>query len=99
EHEDGVVRARRLDVLDDPAGEGADVRAAMAADLRLVVDPAQAHAHELAAHRPGDALAQARLAHAGRADEGEDRAADLLGQRADGEVLEDALLDLLEPVV
>ena len=99
EHEHRVVRARRLDALDDPAGQRADVGAPVAADLGLVVDAAEAHPHELAAHRPGDALAQRRLADAGRADEGEDRAADLVGEGADGEVLEDPLLDLLEAVV
>ncbi len=71
----------------------------MAPDLRLVVDAAQAHPHELAAHRPGDRLPERRLADAGRADEAEDRAADRGGEGADREVLEDALLDLLEPEV
>jgi hypothetical protein len=45
------------------------------------------------------ALAERGLADAGRADEGEDRAADLVGEGAHREVLEDALLDLLEAVV
>ena len=81
------------------AGQRADVGAPVAADLRLVVDAAEAHAHELAAHGPRDALAERRLADAWRSDEGEDRAADLLRQRAHREVLEDALLDLLEAVV
>ena len=71
----------------------------MAPDLGLVVDAAEAHPHELAAHRPGDALAERGLAHAGRAHEAEDRAADRVGQGADREVLEDPLLDLLEAVV
>ena len=71
----------------------------MAADLGLVVDAAEAHAHELAAHGPRDALAERRLAHAWRADERQDGAADLVRQGAHGEVLEDALLDLLEAVV
>src|SRR5581483_7916810 len=39
------------------------------------------------------------LAHAGRSDETEDRAADVVLELRDGEVLEDALLDLLEVVV
>ena len=99
EHEHRVVRAGGLDVLDDPAGQRADVRAPVAADLRLVVDAAEAHPDELAAHRPGDALAERRLADAGRADEGEDGAADGVRQGPDGEVLEDPLLDLLEAVV
>ncbi len=56
EHEDRVVRAAGLDVLDDPAGQRADVGAPVTADLGLVVDAAEAHAHELAAHGPGDDL-------------------------------------------
>ena len=99
EHEHRVVRAGRLDALDDAAGQRADVRAPVAADLGLVVDAAEAHPHELAAHGPGDALAERRLADAGGADEGEDRAADLVREGAHREVLEDALLDLLEAVV
>ena len=95
----GLFEPGRLDALDDPAGQRADVGAPVAADLGLVVDAAEAHPHELAAHRPGDALAERRLADAGRPDEGEDRAADLVGEGAHGEVLEDPLLDLLEAVV
>ena len=54
---------------------------------------------ELATERARDAAAERRLADAGRADEAEDRALLVLLQLADGEVLEDALLDLLEAVV
>src|SRR4029079_5862975 len=72
---------------------------AVAADLGLVVDAAEAHPDELPAHGLGDALAERGLADAGRSDGAEDRAADLVGQRADREVLEDPLLDLLEAVV
>jgi hypothetical protein len=76
EHEDRVVRAAGLDALDDAPGEGSDVGPAVAADLRLVVDAAEAHADELATHRARDAAAQRRLADAGRPDEAEDWAAD-----------------------
>ena len=95
----GLLRARGLDALDDPAGQGPDVGAAMAANLGLVMDAAEAHPDELAAHGPGDALAQAGLAHAGRAHEQQDRAADGVREGAHREVLEDALLDLLQTVV
>ena len=98
----------------------------MAADLGLVAHAAQRHAHELAAQRPRDALAEARLADAGRPDEAEDRLArrrspaprgaaasagpspspaaaparsPLLAELLDREVLEDAVLDLLQVVV
>ena len=80
-------------------GQRADVGAPVAPDLGLVVDAAQAHAHELAAHGLRDALAQRGLAHAWRADEGEDGAPDGVRERAHREVLEDALLDLLQAVV
>src|SRR5207244_13074801 len=60
---------------------------------------AEAHPDELATHRLGDALPETRLADAGRPDERQDGAADLVGQGPDGEVLEDSLLDLLQAVV
>ena len=80
-------------------GSDADVGAPVAADLRLVVHAAQAHAHELAPGRLGDALAERGLADAGRADEAQDRALARGIELAHREVLEDALLDLVEAVV
>ena len=71
----------------------------MAADLRLIVHAAEAHAPELKSERPGDALAERGLAHARRSDEAQDRAAALRVELAHREKLEDAALDLLEPVV
>src|SRR6266481_489447 len=59
EHEDGILRLGAAQPLDDAPGERADVRAAMAPDLRLVAHAAERHAHELSPERPGDALAQA----------------------------------------
>ena len=99
EHEDRVLALRAAQPLDDLAGQGADVGAAVAADLRLVAHAAQADAVELAAHGGGDGLAEAGLAHARRAHEAEDRPLDVRLHLADGQVLEDALLDLLEVVV
>src|SRR5581483_12416613 len=69
---------------------------AVAPDLRLVADAADGDAGELAAERPRDRLAKRCLAHAGRADEAEDRAADVALELGDGEVLDDPVLDLLE---
>ena len=71
----------------------------MAADLGLVADAADRDALELAAERLGDRLAEARLADAGRADEAEDRARRVGLELSHREVLEDAVLDLLEVVV
>src|SRR5204863_9206951 len=84
---------------DDLAGERADVGAAMTADFRLVADAAERQPHELAVHRPRDRLRQRGLADSRRSGEGEDRRLRLLDQRAHGEELEDALLDLLQPVM
>src|SRR4029078_2053674 len=76
-----------------------DIGAPVTADLRLVTDTAERHAHELAAGRLGDRLAERGLAHAGRADEAQDRALARGVELAHGEVLEDAALDLLQAVV
>src|SRR4029453_15342216 len=82
-----------------PAGHRPDVGAAMPADLRLVADAAEGDAHELPVHGPRDRLAARRLAHARRADEEEDGTLHVPLQLADREVLDDALLDLVEIVV
>ena len=83
----------------------------MPADLGLVADATERDAHEAPAHRPGDRFAEAGLADAGGADEGDDRAVAapaagvaigetaLGAQLARGEELDDAVLDVVEPVV
>ena len=71
----------------------------MAADFGFVAHAAERQADELAVHRARDRLGERGLADSGRSGEGEDGRLRLLDQRADGEELEDALLDLLEPVV
>ncbi|OLB99686.1 MAG: hypothetical protein AUI15_08465 [Actinobacteria bacterium 13_2_20CM_2_66_6] len=105
EHEYRVVGLGAPDRLDDAAWHGADVGAAVAADLGLVVHSAERGARELAPHRAGDRVPQRRLAHAGRADEAEDGLASAFGgaavlaQLPHREVLDDALLHLVEVVV
>ena len=71
----------------------------MAADLRLVAHAAERDAHELASGRPRDRLAERGLADAGRTDEAQDRAGQLVGAGLHREILDDALLDLVEAVV
>jgi hypothetical protein len=51
EDEHRVLRLGAPQPLDDLARQRADVRAAVAADLRLVAHAAERHAHELAAQR------------------------------------------------
>ena len=71
----------------------------MAADLRLVVHAPQADPRELAAHGAGDRLAERGLADAGRPDEAQDRRLAFGRQLAHRQILDDALLDLLQAVV
>ena len=80
----------------------------MAADLGLVAHAAQDDTDELAPERVGDRLAERGLADPGRTDEGQDgaraaavhrRQAALGLQLAHGQVLEDALLHVLQAVV
>src|SRR5262249_6209138 len=73
EHHHAVAAAGLAKALNDVAGERADIGAAMAADLGLVMDAAQADADEFPVHRAGDRLAERGLANAGRTDEAEDR--------------------------
>ena len=89
-------------------GWAPDVGAAVAADLGLVADAAQGDPDEGPTEGAGHGLAQGRLADAGRADEGQDgarapaaeRARGPLGpQLAHGQVLEDAVLHVVESVV
>src|SRR6202000_3342098 len=89
QHHHAVARARLAQALDDVARQRADIGAAMAADLRLVVHAAEAHAHELAAHRPRDRLAERGLADAGRPDEAQDRLLALRRELAGGEIFDD----------
>ena len=96
EHHHAVAGARLADRLDDVAGQRADIGAAMAADFRLVMDAAEAHPHELAAHGAGDRLAERGLADAGRADEAQDRRLAVRRELAHGEIFDDPPLDLVE---
>ena len=115
EQHDGVHRAGLDDRPRDATGLAADVCAPVAADLGLVAHAAQGDAHELAAHRPGDRLAEAGLANTWRPDQRHDGTrlpgcidgrvvvAGFVGpaqsQLADGEELDDAIFHLVEAVV
>ena len=59
EHDHRVHRPGVAQRADQPAREGADVGAPVAADLGLVADAAQRHADELASGGAGDRLADA----------------------------------------
>ena len=103
EHDHRVHRPGVAQRTDEPSGKRADVGPSVAADLGLVPDAAERHADELASGGAGDRLADRRLAGSGRTDQREDRAgalvvldAALLAQLRDRDVLDDAVLHVLE---
>ena len=95
----GIHAPAALNGRDDAAGHRAHIGLAMAADLRLVVHAAQRHLGKLPVQRPGDGLCDGGLAHAGRADQADDGALELFRILAHGQVLQKAILDLLQAVV
>ena len=106
QEDDRVHRPRIAQRADEPTRQRADVGAPVAADLRLVADAAERHAHELAVERASDRLADRGLAGPGRADQRQDRAGTLVGldsallaKLANRQVLDDAVLDVAEPGV
>ena len=99
EKEQRVDLARLLEVGDDLARERADIGAPVSANFRFVAHAAERLAHEFAARRLGDALAERGLADARRADETQDRPLQLARARLHREVFDDPVLDLLEPVM
>jgi hypothetical protein len=99
EHDQRVLDLDFLDRLDELAGHGADVGPTVPLDLGLVAHAAEAEAVELASQCVGDRAADRGFADPGRAHQQQDRPGDGLLQRADGEELDDAVLDVLEAVV
>ena len=99
QHHDTIARSHLPDRLNDVSRQRADISAPVAAYFGLVVDAAQAHANEFAIHRPGDRLAKGCLANAWRSDKTEDRSLTLRGELADRQIFDDALLDLVQPIM
>jgi|SRR6516162_6855557 hypothetical protein len=81
------------------AGHGADIGAPVARTLGFIMYAAEREAHEVAACRLRDRLAERGLADARRTDQAQDRPGKLVGALMDGEIFNDALLDLLNPVM
>ena len=99
QQEDRVARPGLAHHLEDLAGESSDVRAPMAADLRLVTYAAERQPHELSSGGAGDGLGQRGLAHSGRPDKAQNGATGLLDQLTNGQELQDPLFDLDQTVV
>mmetsp|Transcript_9049 Transcript_9049/g.38026 ORF Transcript_9049/g.38026 Transcript_9049/m.38026 type:complete len:619 (+) Transcript_9049:1029-2885(+) len=94
-----VVHARGFKALHELTGHRADVRAPVPLDLGDVAQAAHGEAEKLAVQRARDALADARLAHARGAHHGDNLALRGAAQLADGYEFQDALLDIVQPVV
>ena len=99
EDENRIVRARAAQGLNNLAGHGADIGAAMTADFGLVVHAAERDALEFAPQRTRDGSPERSFSDTGRADEAEDRSFESRLELHDGEKVEDAVLDLLQIVV
>ncbi|MNF47569.1 hypothetical protein D3C84_287760 [compost metagenome] len=99
EQEQRVAHADLGHLLDQATRHGANIGTAVTADLGLVTNATQGHAHELAVGGVSNGLGQRSLADTGRADQAENRALDLLHPFLNGEVLEDTLLHFLQPVM
>ena len=99
EKEYGIDCSGLLHRVDYPAGHRTDICAPVAADLRFVTDTAEAHSHEFPSECPCDRCRNGSFADARRADETDYLAVDLSGQFTDCEILNNALLDLFEPVM
>src|SRR5215475_7536174 len=99
EQEQWVRRLRLAHRLDDLAGHRTDIGAPVTADFGLIAHAPERHAHEVAAGRAGDRLAERSLADAGWPHEAQDRAGQLVGALLHGEIFDNPLLDLLQAEV
>ena len=99
EHEDRVAAAHPPQLAQDPAGLRVSPGAVVAPQIRLVPQPAAGQLDDAASERVGDAPRQRGLAHSGRAGEADHGARAARIPPADGQVLEDALLGVVEPRV
>ena len=99
QHQQGVHGAGAADGLDDAAGHSADIRLAVAADIRLVPDAAQTEPRQLPVHGLGHGDGHGGLAHTGRANQTEDLALGVGVQLVDGDELQYTLLHRFQTVV
>src|SRR5690606_21702347 len=82
---------------DDPARKRTDIGAAVTANLSLVSHAAQGDANERAPRGRRDGLSERCLADSRRPSKAKDGAAVVLGELVNREMLQNALLDLVEP--
>ncbi len=98
-HEHGVDGAGFLHALNNLTRQRASIRTPMTANRRFIVHTAQRHAHELTPQRSRNALAERSFAHTWWPKQTQDGTPLVFLKLTDGEIFDDALLDLLETVV
>ena len=81
------------------AGHGTDIGPSMAANFSFVAHAAQRRADKGAAGSSGDRLAERGLADARRADQTQNRAFNLVGTSLHGQIFENSLFNLVQPVM
>src|SRR5437588_771312 len=99
QHHHALAAAGAADALQDIAGQGADIGAAMAADLGLVMHPTEADADEFTPRGARDALPQRGLADPGRPDKAQDGAAAIGLELVDRQEFKDAALYFAQAVM
>jgi len=68
----------------------------MSSDLGLIMHTAETDPNERPLHRPGDGLPERGFANPGRADEAQYRGLPMRRQLSNGEILDNAALDLFQ---
>src|ERR1700674_3990069 len=99
EHEDRIFRLRAPYSLNDLAGQGSDVGAAMATNLRFVVPSAERQTRELASQRPRNGFTQRSFAYTRRPDETQNRPFHVGLQSPHRKVVKDAVFYFLQVIV
>ncbi|MNJ37533.1 hypothetical protein D3C77_323530 [compost metagenome] len=99
EQEQRVAYAHLGHLLNQTTRHRTDVGTTMATNLGLITHTAQGHAHELAIGGAGNRLGQGRFTNTRRPNQAQHRTANFLHALLYGEVLKDALLDLLQTVM
>ena len=99
DHDQRVVHGDLKVTLDQLPRHGADIRFAVASNLRLVGHAADGHPHELPPQGIGDGGAKRRLAHARRSGEAENRTFEMTFQLEHRQELQHALLHLFQAVM
>ena len=99
QHEHRIDGAGLAHHLDDLAGQGADVGAAVAANFSFVAHAAERNADEFAARSASDGHGERGFAHSWRPEEAQNRTLRVFHQLAYREIFQNTILDLFKAVV